>query len=548
MKTKLLLCSFVFVGTHVMNTVSAQNCQAGFTLNTSNNVVTFTNTSTGGTPATSYAWNFGDGNYSNQTNPSHTYQYNGIYYICLTMGDSLQPCFSYYCDTIVVTGGINEPCQANFYSYVDSSSNSNTVYFSNASTGNPISWSWSFGDNTTSSLQNPVHQYAQPGVYNVCLTIGTSYSTTCTYCDTVVVTGGINPPCDAKFYSFPDSLSSSHTVYFSDVSTGNPISWSWSFGDNSTSSLQNPVHQYAQQGVYNVCLTILTSDSTSCTYCDTVIVTGGINPPCDANFYSLPDSSTSSHTTYFFDASTGNPISWQWNFGDGNYSTNQNPVHHYNQPGTYSVCLTIVTKQDSINDTCTYCNTVVIDSIVVGGCNAVLYLYQDSSIVNSQTWYMYPYVTGYAPFSYLWNFGDGNTSTQQYPIHTYAVPGHYIICLTITDTTGCTFTTCDSTYRITSQGIIGTLVVLSPFTSVDDYVGAVNSIYPNPASETLSVSFNKFIQGELRILDMAGREVRKENINTNNVKVDVSNLPVGFYDLSVFSGDKISHSKIVIMR
>lgn len=523
--------------------VTGSSCHAMFNVSfnpTATNTVFFSDASTSTGNIGTWTWDFGDGNYSNLTNPSHTYQYNGTYYVCLTIIDSLQPCYDRYCDTIVITGGINPPCHALFYSHSDSTSSNGVVYFYNASTGNPISWAWNFGDNTTSNLQNPVHQYAQAGTYNVCLTITTADSTSCTYCNVVVI-GSINPPCNAMFYYYPDSISNNNTVYFYDVSTGPPISWTWNFGDNTTSNLQHPVHQYAQAGTYNVCLTITTADSVSCTYCRVVSI--GINPPCNALFVSHVDSIPG--IVSFYDASNANSVSWAWDFGDNNTSSLQHPVHQYTQPGVYRVCLTVTTNDST---SCSYCDTVRVDSLIVGGCSANLYLYQDTTIINSQTWYLYSHVTGVAPFTYLWDFGDGNTSTQQYPVHNYVVSGHYAICLTITDATGCTFTTCDSTYKLTSQGIIGQLVVVPSTTSVNDYVIAVNSIYPNPANDIVSISFNKLIEGELRMLDMTGREVYNEKINANNVKINVSNFPVGFYDLSIVAGDKISHNKIAIMR
>lgn len=141
-------------------------------------------------------------------------------------------------------------CQAAFTAYPDSN-NQFLVHFNDLSNGNPTSWLWDFGDTTTSTLQNPSHVYAQNGLYWITLTIvcsNTQYSHT----DSVYIGSS---GCQADFTFIPDSLYPT-TINFFDQSTSNPAIYTWNFGDNSTSSSQNPTHTYAQIGTYNVSLTI----------------------------------------------------------------------------------------------------------------------------------------------------------------------------------------------------------------------------------------------------------------------------------------------------
>ena len=164
------------------------NLSAGFTVNTSNDPqVTFTNTTTGGYIPI-YYWNFGDGNTAWTKDATHTYQFAGTYVACMSVYDSINFCNDTYCDTIVITNAPNQPCTALFAAYPDSMPNQpNPIYFVDMSTGgsNPIiSWFWNFGDGSTSTVQNPNHQYAQPGNYWVCLTVTTA-SSTCSTCDSV---------------------------------------------------------------------------------------------------------------------------------------------------------------------------------------------------------------------------------------------------------------------------------------------------------------------------------------------------------------------------
>jgi PKD repeat protein len=153
--------------------------------------------------------------------------------------------------SICVNGG-GSSCQAAFFAAPDS--NVSTLYhFTDQSSGNPTSWYWQFGDGTSSTLQNPSHQYASSGTYIVTLSIS---SPTCndSTTSTITISGG-GSGCQAAFTS-QSNPSNSLSIQFTDQSSGNPTSWSWNFGDGSTSSVQNPQHIYATSGTYSVTLTI----------------------------------------------------------------------------------------------------------------------------------------------------------------------------------------------------------------------------------------------------------------------------------------------------
>ncbi len=329
----------------------AQGCQAGFTFTVNTNTVTFTNTSTGGSQPV-YYWSFGDGTYDWQTNTVHTYTFNGTFSACLTMYDSLNSgCQSSYCDTIIIAGAPNPPCNANFAYYADSM-NQNQGQFYDLSANNPISWSWTFGDGGTSTQQHPVHQYATPGYYLVCLTVTDAFNQTCTKCDTISFF-----PCNISA-GFTLNGANDPQIAFTNTSTGGfGPSYSWDFGDGSHSNQTNPTYTYQYNGMYMVCLTVYDSvNNCSDTYCDTITISNGTIQPCVAQFYAYPDSNNvPTGTFYFYDYSTGGPTSWSWTFGDGGTSTQQHPTHQYAQQGTYLVCLTVTTPGPS---TCTTCDSI----------------------------------------------------------------------------------------------------------------------------------------------------------------------------------------------
>ena len=149
---------------------------------------------------------------------------------------------------------------------------------------------------------------------------------------------------------------------------------------------------------------------------------------CQAEF-EFVQGSTNNMEISFFDISTslGNIDSWSWNFGDGSNSIDQNPVHTYSVAGTYFVCLTI----ESNNNTCTSTSCLYIQiSNLTSDCQANFYYVPDSIDQNTINFYNQSNLINNI-ISWFWEFGDGTTSTDENPIHTYGVLGTYNVCLTI---------------------------------------------------------------------------------------------------------------------
>ncbi|MDD4484457.1 MAG: PKD domain-containing protein [Methanoregula sp.] len=146
----------------------------------------------------------------------------------------------------------------------------------------------------------------------------------------------------ANFTASPLTGTAPLTVQFTDHSTNSPTSWSWNFGDGNTanSTVQNPLHTYANPGNYTVSLTVANGfGSNTSTRTNYITVT---TPAPLAAFTGTPLSGTTPLAVRFTDLSTNSPTSWSWNFGDGNTTnaTVQNPVHVYNSVGLYTVSLT----------------------------------------------------------------------------------------------------------------------------------------------------------------------------------------------------------------
>jgi len=174
--------------------------------------------------------------------------------------------------------------------------------------------------------------------------------------------------CDPPVASFGTNIQIP-VVTFSDSSTL-AFNWLWDFGDGSFSTIQNPVHAYVLNGIYQVCLRV----QDSCGY-DSI---------CKAvHVCSLPEphfTFVKNESMVTFTDSSFQPISWNWDFGDGFYSTLRNPQHYFNKSGTYFVCETVT----NVCGEQTYCDsvTVIASSINDKKSDSYLEIYPNPSLDN----------------------------------------------------------------------------------------------------------------------------------------------------------------------
>ncbi|HPF71630.1 MAG TPA: PKD domain-containing protein, partial [Candidatus Krumholzibacteria bacterium] len=225
--------------------------------------VTFTSTSV---DADGWAWDFGDGGTSTDENPVHAFTAAGVYGITLI---ATNPCGA---DTLVIPGLITVTAPvlpvAAFTLDPAGGCAPVDVAFTDASTGGVTAWAWDFGDGGTATEQNPVHTFAAAGSFAVTLIVtAPGGADTLTVADAVVV----GQPAVAAFAQSDTSGAAPLAVTFTDASTGGVSSWAWDFGDGGTSTEQNPVHEYAAEGVYAVSLIV----SNGCSS-DTLAVAGAV--------------------------------------------------------------------------------------------------------------------------------------------------------------------------------------------------------------------------------------------------------------------------------
>lgn len=371
-------------------------------------------TSTIGAGASSILWNFGNGQTSTQPNPATTYNSNGQFAVTLTV-NSVSGCANVVRYTNYIDVGILNATFA-----IDSQSGCAplTVTFDNNSTAAfPITgYLWDFDDNTAPSTQaNPVHVYTVNGTYTPSLTITTSEGCTETY--TYPGTINVGGPGNPAFSATPTVQCVKQPIDFTDLTTGvDPnASYFWEFGDGGTSTDQNPTYEYGDVGQYNVTLTIVFNG------CSTQIVRNNyiriVVPKAEFGFQF---DCTNPTTVAFSDSSQG-AQTWFWDFGDGNTSTAQNPVHTYASPSTYSVTLVVTNTTTGCVDSITKIlpfGTPNADftSDTTTGCTDLRVRFSDQSTFAS---------------SWLWRFGDGSTSSAQNPLKIYTTPGQYTVTLII---------------------------------------------------------------------------------------------------------------------
>ncbi|MBL7701192.1 MAG: PKD domain-containing protein [Ferruginibacter sp.] len=387
-----------------------------------NDPVHFINTSTPN--PTSVFWDFGDGTISTALSPVKIYPATGTYIVKLkawlgTCVDSSSISLPVYSKPTTAFSGTNRnACKPPL-----------TVSFTNTST-TPATYFWDFGDGFTSTLQHPTHTYTSYGSFHVKLIV-----TNFVGCiDSLVLNDYVRilPP-DAAINNLPQSNCAPLTWTFSStVNSPDPIvSYEWDLGDGTTSTLPNPTNTY-NTGTYDIRLIVTTLGG--CT--DTVFMPAGIvadDKPV-ADFNANPRDVCAKEDVQFNDLSTGNITRWLWNFGDGGTSTLQNPSHHYEDTGLFTIRL--IVWNNNCPDTLTLVDYVHI-SPPIANFNSVFdcaaprtFTFTDASI---------------GPDEWHWDFGDGNTSVTQHNVHTFPGVGTYTIQLTVINH----LTGCDDTYTRT---------------------------------------------------------------------------------------------------
>jgi PKD repeat protein len=330
--------------------------------------------------------------------------------------------------------------------------------------------------------------------------------------------------------SVPSGCAQQSVTFFDQTITapGSTVSsWTWDFGDGSSSTLESPTYSYFDPGTYTVQLIV--TNSTGCS--DTVSVDFVVNEPPAAQFQATPPQVCLGDSIAFDDQSyagyNATIVNWDWNFDDGTTGTGENPTHLYATGGTYDVSL-VITNSNGCTSTFTQAATVL-------GTPDVAFT---SSISTLQVTFTNTTTTNGAA-TYLWDFGDGGTSTSENPIHNYTSFGVYTVCLTVFDST-CLLedSTCQTIDLITGIGNINA-------------ADALIAVSPNPAVDFITLSNGGLDIQTIRLLNITGAEVYSNvtgHYPGNALRIDLPGVPAGIYLLKIETDKGIVTKKIVIEK
>ena len=465
-------------------------------------------------------WYFGDGHTDTSANSLHTFPNIGTYNVKLVATSSMG-CI----DSVTKQVKVNNSLKAGFSTTEVCSGDSSRFTDSTVSTSKITSWLWHFGDGDSSSVQNPAHLFSTYGLYHVKLKV-----TSLAGCiDTTSANVRVDTKPDAAFGIGKITCQSSVVNFYdSSITNGATVTYLWDFGNGDTSISKNPAVIYTKAGSYQVHLTVTTIGKCF----DSVSKTIVISPAPIANFGA--ENICLGSPVQFSDSSTiasGAISSYSWKFGNGDTSVSQSPVNTYAASGSYSVSL-MVTSNAGCEGSIT--RNVTINPLPIS-------LFTDS--ITNTTVKFFPKDTAYS--SYLWLFGDNDSSTAKKPVHIYTNYKIYTVKLTVTDKNGCSDTSSASINLImTEAGRI-------------NYVPANISISPNPFNQIVNIEYNLISASNVTsgIYDMTGREIvhlsdGMQNEGSHNYLFDANKYSAGagVYFLRMVINGNVINEKIVRIR
>lgn len=497
----------------------------------------FENLSAGITPNDSVKWNYGDGTSSGGFTGHHVYAQPGTYNVCLRIikrtATGLSNCVSEICHSLIVPSPSICLLQASFTQERDTSSGQHTFHFHNTSFGfSPgDSIKWSFGDGTYSNALNPIHTYAQPGTYNVCIRVikrtpnGDLTNCISENCHSVVVPQACN--IAAHFTARPDSINT-RKIYFTNSTIGSTTAGTatWTFGDGTTTTGWNAMHEYAQPGTYIVCLHVQLSATCSSNACETItVLSSPVN--CEArSAFSFSRSAADPLLVNFQPNTINNLSQYTWSFGDGSVSQNPTASHHYAVAGNYTACLTVRTSPTCASTTCR-----TIELRDCSNLQASYHYYADSPVVNRVHFTAFANGTIAAQSWSILKIGSSITTpiilNQLNPVYTFHDTGYYRVCLRATFGNGCIKKYCE-TIHISH-------VIVRP--------GCNLQLYPNPATTQINAMIhlaapqvlNAYVYNVLNIL--VKEKHQPGNAGNNFVEISIGNLPAGIYRYVLVHGN-----------
>lgn len=390
----------------------------------------FTNNSVPNSASTlSTTWNFGDGYVSLLPNPSHAYSSPGSYNVVLTVENSTH-CITSFSKSVNVWElptpdfSTSNTCQDAAAVFTDHSI---------PPVGDPIaSWLWNFSDGgSTSVLPGPTHVFSTTGTKSILLIVSTVKG--CVSTVTKVVT--IYPVPQANFSSSNNCIGvNTEFEDQSSIASGNIIHWNWNFANLALSTIQDPMFNFPSTTTYNIMLAVESDQGCRDTMIKTIEIFNRPTADFDGDEVVTCEESCVNFTNHSFDVTSS--LTYTWDFGVGQGSTETNPRHCYGIEGIYTVTL-IATNIHGCSD-----DKTKIDYIDVLDKPYAAYS-ADQSESNFDPSLVVKDLSLGDIIQWLWDMGDTtiyihNVSTNFE--HFYDAPGVYTTSLVVTGSNGCTDT------------------------------------------------------------------------------------------------------------
>ena len=405
--------------------------------------VVFSNQSVG---ADSFQWVYGTGEVSEISDIEHTHTYFNLADDPVTYNITLNAYTNSGCSSsdqlsITVLPVLEADATAN-----QVGCSPLTVNFQNESNG-ALSYFWDFGDGNTHTMASPVHTYTNTTTEDVTYEAMLVASSTFGCNDTTYIDITVYAVPEANFTATPQNQQFPETtIDLTNLSTaGQSAEFFWAMGNGSVLEGENPGnYDFGTWGVFTITLEV---DNGFCS--DSFTQTIEIDPPSPIADFIGPASGCVPLTVVFEDQSdyaTG----WNWVFGDGGTATVANPVYTYNQPGTYTVSLTVNGIAPGSND------QIVQESIIEVYPRAAAFFTVTPDELSVPGQPLFTVNASQNATTYFWDFGDGTTSTEFAPEHYYQVEGIYSISLTANNEFDCpsTYSVADAVYARPDADIV----------------------------------------------------------------------------------------------
>ena len=373
------------------------------------------------TDVTQIFWDFGDGKEGRGEEVRHQYDQPGIYKVCVLLVDSLRNCEAEYCREIRVGRNNNANCTAKFsYEYVGD----RVVEFWPRYESQTALYEWIVGDSIVSTGFDFKYEFPGPGEYDVCLVV-TDTATDCVedYCKEIEIG---DRDCRVRFEYGTDDLVAKFEV-LSNIDISNTTQVYWDFGDDTEGEGVEIRHEYAQPGLYKVCVLLVDSlRNCEAEYCKMIRV-GDHDPnrDCTAKFYAEYAGDNVFEFVPRYESATA---VYEWYVSDSTFGSGPEFRHEFAGPGEYEVCLTVVDTANQCE--ADWCKIIRIGPGQTDPCEVGFeYVQTDSTTLQFEAFHNLP---SNNPV-FVWYFGDGTIGSGPNPVHEYRQTGTYDVCVTAID-------------------------------------------------------------------------------------------------------------------